>query len=179
MALRLLDRPGFLLLSEDTPLIDRRGHILPFPLRLGIRPDQSGRIPSEYVRTVKRMEFDPKTLIDIDYFRHRLGEATASSAILVGERNLGDISEIVPLAPHNTFKALLKYFVVGLGVYQGLEFLLEMGTWEVLGKAGLVSSRLYNSLRLLARAKGFKFILGRDQDKNCQTLIRFVEKSYT
>jgi len=45
MALELMRRPRFLLLGEDTPLIDRRGRILPFPLRLGVRPDQETGIP--------------------------------------------------------------------------------------------------------------------------------------
>lgn len=39
MALELLRQPEFLLLSEDTPLIDRYGTMLPFPLRLGVRPN--------------------------------------------------------------------------------------------------------------------------------------------
>jgi len=66
MALELMRRLGFSLLAEDTPLIDRRGRILPFPLRLGIRPEQETEIPAQYFRTVNRMEFDPKTLIDIE-----------------------------------------------------------------------------------------------------------------
>jgi len=74
MALELLRHPGFLLLGEDTPLIDRRGRILPFPLRLGVRPEQDTGIPPQHLRTVRRMEFDPKTLIDIEYFYDRLGQ---------------------------------------------------------------------------------------------------------
>ena len=68
MALRLLREPGFLLLSDDTPLIDRRGQILPFPLRLAVRAEVETGIPPEYLHTMKRMEFDPKTLIEIEYF---------------------------------------------------------------------------------------------------------------
>lgn len=36
MAMQLLPRPGFSLLGEDTPLVDREGKLLPFPLRLGV-----------------------------------------------------------------------------------------------------------------------------------------------
>jgi len=176
MALELLRQPDFLLLGEDTPLIDRRGRILPFPLRLGVRPEQDTKVPPQYLRTVRRMEFDPKTLIDIDYFRDRLGQVVEPGFILVGERNLGEVSEIVPLARHRAFKALVKYVVVGLGVYQGMEFLLERGLWEVLGKGGVAASRLYNSLRLLARTPSYRFILGRSTEKNCQTLLEFIRQ---
>src|SRR5205823_358414 len=95
MALELLRRPGFRLLGEDTPLVDRRGRLLPFPLRLGVRAGQDPGIPAEHLRTVQRMEFGPKTLIDIDYFADRLGDAVEPGLILIGERSLGDASEIV------------------------------------------------------------------------------------
>jgi len=178
MALELMRHPGFLLLGEDTPLIDRRGYILPFPLRLGVRPEQDTGIPSQYLRTMRRMEFDPKTLIDIEYFRDRLSKEVEPGMILVGERHLGEVSEILPLARHRGFNALLKYMVVGLGVYQGMEFLLERGLWELLGKGGVAASRLYNSLRLLSRAPAYRFVLGRNTKKNFQTLLEFIGQTY-
>jgi len=64
--------------------------------------------------------------------------------------------------------------VVGLGIYQGMEFLLERGLWEILGKSGVATSRFYNSVRLLARAPAYRFILGRNLDKNYQTLLTFL-----
>jgi len=174
MALELMRCPGFLLLGEDTPLIDRRGRILPFPLRLGARPEQETGVPPEHLRTVQRMEFDPKTLIDIEYFKDRLGGVVKADLLLVGERNLGEISEIVPLARRHALKALVKYMVVGLGVYQGMEFLLERGLTELLGKGGVAISRLYNSVQLLARAPAYRFVMGRNIEKNRQTLLDFV-----
>ncbi|MFC1884857.1 hypothetical protein ACFL2O_08805 [Thermodesulfobacteriota bacterium] len=176
MALKLLSQPGYMLLGEDTPIIDRKGRILPFPLRLGVRPDhETVGVPDKYIRTVNRMEFDPKKLIDIDYFRERIGTAVKPGIILVGQRNLGEVSEIIPISRLKAFKALLKYAVVGLGIYQGLEFMLERGTWELLGKAGVVSSRLYNSIRLLSQSKCYRFVLGRDIEKNCETLLEFAK----
>jgi len=177
MAWELLRQPGFLLLSEDTPLIDRRGRILPFPLPLGVRPGREIAVPPAYVRTVSRMEFNPKTLVDIDYFRDRLGEAVEPGWILVGERNLGEVSEIVPMARPRAFHAVVKYMVVGLGVYQGLEFLLERGLGDLLGKSGVGASRLYNGLRLLSRAPTYRFVLGRNPAKNCQTLVEFLRQT--
>ncbi len=174
MALELMRQPGFKLLGEDTPLIDRHGRILPFPLRLGVRLEQNPDIPPQYLRTIDRMEFDPKTLIDIEYFKDRIATEVEPGFILVGERNLSEISEIVPLARHQAFKAMLKYMIVGLGVYQGLEFLLERGLWDLLGKGTVVASRLYNSLALLYRAPAYRFVLGRNKAKNTQTLIDFL-----
>jgi hypothetical protein len=178
MSLELLRRPGFTLLGEDTPLIDRHGDILPFPLRLGVRAEQDPDIPKQFLRTVQRMEFDPKTLIDIEYFQDRLSGPIRPGCILVGQRNLGSVSSITPLARRKAFKALLKYMIVGLGIYQGLEFLLERGAWEMMGKGGLAASRTRNALKLLARAPSYRFTLGRDRDQNCVTLLEFLERSH-
>jgi hypothetical protein len=175
MALDLLRRPDFLLLGEDTPLVERSGRILPFPLHLGIRPEQQTDVPSRYLRTVRRMEFDPKTLIDIEYFSDRLSAPVDAGFLLVGSRNLSARSEIVPISRTQALKALTKYMIVGLGVYQGLEFLLERGARELLGKGTLVASRLRNALALLSRVRSYRFVLGRDLDRNCQTLVTFLD----
>jgi hypothetical protein len=45
-----------------------------------------------------------------------------------------------------------------------------------LGKVGTGFSRLYNSLRLLSRAKVYRFTLGRDHEKNRKTLLEFLER---
>jgi len=174
MALRLLDERGFELLGEDTPLIDRHGVIHPFPLRLGVRPESTPDVPPQFLRTMNRMEFDPKTLIDVEYFRDRIGTAVPPSCLLVGERNLGRVSSITPLSRRQGLAALLKYMIVGLGVYQGLELLLERGAWEILGKGGTVASRTYNAAQLLRRAPAYRFVLGRDLDLNYRTLLEFI-----
>lgn len=174
MALTLLTQPDFLLLAEDTPLIDRRGRILPFPLRIGVRPEQKVDVPSQYLRTVNRMEFDPKTLIDLEYFRDRLGGPVDPAALLIGERNLGEVSAIVPLSRRKALRALVNHMIIGLGVYQGMEFLLERGVWEVTGRLGVAGSRLYNSLELLRRAPAYRFVLGRDHKRNIETLLTFL-----
>lgn len=178
MTMELLRHPQFTLLSEDTPLIDRRGRIHPFPLRLGFRNDGGTEVPEDQRRTLQRMEFDPKTFVDLSFFRHRLSESVEPGLILVGERNLGSGSSIVPLPKRHAFGAMIKYLVVGLGVYQGLEFLLERGLWEMTGKAGVAASRTRNAIALLSRAPAYKFVLGRDTARNSQTMIDFIARRY-
>jgi hypothetical protein len=176
-ALQLLREPGFRLLSEDTPLIDRSGQILPFPLRLGVRLDQETGIPPQFLRTMKRMEFDPKKLIDLEYFRDRLGAKAAPALLLVGQRSLGENSEITPLERAPAFKALFSNMIIGMGVYQGLEFLLDRGLWDLAGKLNIVVSRTRNSLALLRRTRAHHFVMGRDLGRNMQTLLSFIEKN--
>lgn len=177
MSLELLRQDDFTLLSEDTPLIDRKGRMHAFPLRLGVHGEKTKKIPEEFQRTFERMEFDAKTFVDVDFYRHRVGETLPVSMIFVGERNLGDVSRIEPLSNRATLKALIKYLIVGLGVYQGLEFLLEEGIWDMTGKLGVFASRTRNGLVLMKRARAYKLVLGRDPQRNAATLMQFVRES--
>jgi hypothetical protein len=175
MALGLLRNPNFRLLAEDTPLVDRQATILPFPLRVGVRPGEQTGVPARYTRTLRRMEFDPKTVIDIDFFRDRIGAPTPTNYLFVGRRSLGTVSEIRPLSRAAALRSLINYMVVGLGVYQGLEFMLERGAFELLGKAGVVASRLRHAWALVNRSRPFLFVMGRDPARNCQALTAFLD----
>lgn len=179
MALSMLNRPGFGLLSEDTPLVDRRGQILPFHTCLGVKQGSPcPPVPNQFLRQVRRMEFDPKTLIDLECFGPRLEtQAFQPRYLLVGQRRLGKEAAIVPLARHRAWHALLTNMVVGIGIYQGLEFLLERGSWEVFARLGLVRSRLYNAWQLLRKTEAWQFQLGREVDRNGDELIRFLESA--
>jgi hypothetical protein len=178
MTMALLREPDFTILSEDTPLLDGNGRIYPFPLRLGFRNDGGTHVPEDQRRTLNRMEFDPKTFVDVEFFRHKVSEPVDVGLVLVGERNLGTMSAIIPLARRGALHAVIKYLVVGLGVYQGLEFLLERGLRDMTGKRGVVLSRLRHGVTLLRRADAWKFVLGRDTERNAQVLIEFIRQRY-
>ena len=117
------------------------------------------------------MEFDPKTLIDLDAFPGKISDSVDGRILLVGQRNLGDVSTIVPISRFTAFGAVLKYMVVGLGVYQGLEFLLERGSWELYGKFGLVASRFRNASALLRQCSTYRFIMGRNIQQNVPQIL--------
>ena len=57
LALRALQEPGIGLISEDSPLLDRRGRLHPFPLRIGVNETDADRLPPGSTRTIERMEF--------------------------------------------------------------------------------------------------------------------------
>ena len=107
LALRLLEAKGVKLLSEDSPLLGPDCQIYPFPLRLGVRPGgEPLAIPDHLCRTVQRMEFGPKTLIDIGYFQERLASPCPVGAILLGERWLTGPSSLRPGKRREAFRNL-------------------------------------------------------------------------
>ena len=177
LALKLLGLEGIRLLSEDSPVLSGSGMVLPFPLRIGVRvgSEPSG-IPMKYLRTVKRMEFGPKTLIDIEYFRDKIAAPFPIGAILLGERWLAGKSSILPERRYSAINAFIKSSVVGLGLYQGVEFVLERSGWEVLSKAGVAFSRLKTSLSAIRRSQIFRFRMGPDPEESAEVLAAFLGK---
>jgi hypothetical protein len=175
LALKLLGSEGVKLLSEDSPVISRQGEVFPFPIRIGVRVGgEPPGIPASFFRTVRRMEFGPKTLIDIDYFRDKIANSCPAGAILLGERWLAGPSWISPESRGRALKGFIHNSVVGLGLYQGVEFLLTSSPWELLGKMELAWSRLRNSLQVMRRSQVYRFAMGPDSEETFRVLRQFL-----
>lgn len=182
LALRLLGLEGIKLLSEDSPLISRSGEVFPFPLRIGVLVgEEPSGIPSKYLRTVQRMEFDPKTLIDIEYYKDKIGKQCPIGCILLGERLLSGSPFIRQDKRRSAINAFIKNAVIGLGLYQGMEFVFEKTAFEILGKTSLAFSRFHNSLKVIRQSQIRRFVMGPDINLNAEVLIKFIKefKSYS
>jgi hypothetical protein len=175
LTLQMLQTEGIRLLSEDSPLISRNGEVHPFPLRIGVQPgEEPPGTPPELARTVQRMEHGPKTLIDIEHYRDRIGERCPPGVILLGERWLAGPSAILPERRRRALDAFLRHCVVGLGLYQGVEFVFERTAWELIGKAGVALSRLRSSVSVIRRARVYRFAMGPDRRQSAQVLAEFL-----
>jgi hypothetical protein len=171
LALRALQADGVRILSEDTPLIDRRGRLHPFPLRIGINATDAERLPADHVRRIERMEFHPKLVLELDRFADRI-EANPQPLrhIVVGRRSLGTDARLESLPRRGAAGTLLREAVVGVGVYQGMEFILQRGPRDLIEKAGIVGTRALCCAGGLARARTWQLTLGRDHERNWEAL---------
>ncbi|HEX7475946.1 MAG TPA: hypothetical protein VF318_08275, partial [Dehalococcoidales bacterium] len=174
LALRLIKSGKFKLLSEDSPLISSRGEILPFPLRMGILPGGEQDIPAKYLYKADFLRIGTKIMVDIDYFADKIGTVSQPWMVLLGERVLGNESRIIPASKLRASKEFIKNSVVGLGLHQGLEYLLGGNIWGTIGKSALAWSRLNNSLKVLSRSQVYRYQIGHDFEKNNQVLIDFL-----
>ena len=178
LMLELLKYPNVKLISEDTPLLNSRGEILPFPIRIGIDANAGlTNLPEKYIRLVKRMEFEPKYLLDIEYFKDKIAKNPCKLKFTFeGIRCLGDDARIIPASKLQIFRAFFINSVIGLGVYQGIEFILLSSPLEIIKKFALLVSRLKNSGRAALKTKSYNFLTGSDKSKNIETLISFLDK---
>ena len=171
MALRALRDDGIRLLSEDSPLLDRRGRLHPFPLRIGINATDADRLPAGSVRRLERMEFHPKLALDLEAFGDRIEPAAQPLRhLVIGRRTLGREARLERVRRPAAVGTLVREGVVGVGIYQGMEFILQRGMRDVIGKLGVASTRTVCCAAGLARAQVWRATLGRDHERNWAVL---------
>jgi len=161
LCMEMMRRPEVKLLSDDTPLVSR-GRLLAFPTRIGIRGAKAAGIDPQYLRTMRRRNREPKTLLDVRYFQDRIASEISPDLLIVGARRNGNDSWIEPISAVKAIPSLMANLVFGLGLPQVVEFFLRGGTAEVLQKFSIVSYRLGAMAKLLWRAKCYRLALGRD-----------------
>jgi hypothetical protein len=171
LALRALRANGVRLLSEDSPLIDRRGRLHPFPLRIGINATDADRLPPGSVRRLERMEFHPKLALDLSAFADRVEPAPRPLRhLVIGRRSLGREARLERVRRPAAVGPLLREAVVGVGIYQGMEFILQRGMRDVVGKLGVGLTRAGCCSAGLARARVWRATFGADHERNWSVL---------
>lgn len=164
------------ILSEDSPLIDASGRVLPFPLRFGVKGEKPADFADEHLVYLERMEFDPKYLISLDAFEGRIATAPAVPRFLFfGERTLGRECVIRPASRAAGARYLLRDMVIGVGLYQGLEFLLQSSVLDLFRSTTLFLSRFQRAFALLRGTEMYVVELGRDPHHNATHLIAFLK----
>lgn len=182
LALNLLSNadPRISLISEDSPLLNHSGTLLPFPLRIGINPDAPiPPVDPSLTRYTKRMGFSPKRTIDIQQFRDKIcTDAVKPRAVLLGIRSTGNAASIMPTNKFSSIKHCLMNSVIGVGLYQGMEFLMRERLSSLLKQSGTLLSRMSANIHLLARARFYHFIVGRDTQENYRALTVFLRNHF-
>jgi hypothetical protein len=170
----LLRHPDVKLLSDDSPFVDTEGKLHAFPLHLGLLAGSESEVPEKHRRLVRRMEFGPKYLVNYESFADRVSPCADPGIVLLGGRTLSQECRIEPAGMRAGIRGMVVNSVVGMGLFQGLEFILERSPWELLAKAQIGWSRLANCLRLLRRSRICHLHLGRDLDRNASTVVEYA-----
>jgi hypothetical protein len=171
LALRALREPGVRLLSDDSPLLDRRGRAHPFPLRIGIGREAARALPPDQVRRIERLEYPVKYVVSIDAFRAQIErEPQPLAHIVVARRRLGTNATLRTQSRGAVVGPLFREGVVGLGLAQMIEWVLQRGPRDALGKVGIAARRAACCASATSRAQTWQLDIGRDDDRNWKAL---------
>jgi hypothetical protein len=176
MALRALRDDRVQLLSEDSPLMDRHGRLHPFPLRLGVNVHAADSLPEGQTRLMQRMEFHPKLVLEVDAFADRIAAGPAELRhLVVGRRTLGTTAALERIPRRAVLGTMLREAVVGVGLYQGMEFVLQRGLRDVPNQALPAFTRAACCAAALRGSSVWRLTLGRDHDANWRALEPLLE----
>ena len=176
LGLRALRDGNVKLLSEDSALLDRRGYLHPFPLRIGVNATDAKKLPAGHVRRIERMELHPKIALEIEAFRDRIEhEPQPLRHIVIGRRSLGSSATLKPLPRRSALPVLFREAVVGVGIYQGMEWLLQHGMRDVVRQTYPALTRSRCCLAGLRRANVWLLTVGRDHERNWSTLHQLLD----
>jgi hypothetical protein len=178
IGLHLLRYRQVKILSDDSPFIDRHGRALAFPLRLGLLPGSEHTVPAESRRTIERMEFGPKHLVNYSFFRERVCASAEPGLLFVGARTMTKECRVEKISRLAGMRSCITNCVVGVGLFQGLEFILQSSPWELIMKGRLGFSRAWNCWQLLRRSEVCRIYLGRDPELNALTLLEYAENTF-
>ena len=180
MALSLLQDREIKLMSDDEPIYNSSGELLPFPLRIGtLNQDILKTIPEQYVYSIDRMEFGVKHFIDCGYWDAQIERRCLTDCVLFfTQRVLNGTAAVTPISKFPVFKALIRDAVIGIGLYQGVEFLFSHSSLEVLSKFWLAAKRLRFAAKLIRTAQTYQLTLSNDIQENARVLKHFI-KNYS
>jgi hypothetical protein len=176
LALEAIKTEGVKLLSEDSPVLDHRGRLHPFPLRIGVNAKDVERLPAGASRRIERVWLHPKVAVEVESFADRVANRPHDLRhIVVGRRSLAATPSLEPIARRAAVKPLTREAVFGVGLYQGLGFAHQRGTRELVRKARIAAARGRACATALAGAQVWRLTLCRDSERNWELLRTLLE----
>lgn len=171
-----LEDESFDLISDDTPIVDSKGDIKSFPIRIGIEDNKKNqklleKVPDSFKSELLRKQYGSKKLIDITYFEQRLTNPTGNKTILVqGFRYNSNKCEINKIGKLKMFKYLVINMIVGIGLPMIIEYFLESSFKDKFVNISILMKRTFAAIRLLIKSQCYEVYLGTDVENNVKKL---------
>ncbi|WP_372654692.1 hypothetical protein [Halobacteriovorax sp.] len=176
----LLNYDDIELLSDDTPLIDKSGKILPFPLRLGAYPDIIKNIKKaeENIYLLKRQEYGTKVLISIDGITNKVASKkdALKQIFFQGKRVDGSSSRIIKANIIQKFYYLGYNMVIGFGLPMIFEYFWEKGINDFFVKVKIAFYRFISMCRIISRNDFYIYETGNNPKLNAEILYDFLKE---
>ena len=184
LLMQFLKDERFKIISDDIPIINLIGEILPFPIKIGLS-DLPGNLkvvdPERNYYTMDRGNYGKKQLLCLDGLPGRVESINKKfhKVILIEAFRYNSKTSILKNAGiFSTGKGLLKHGVIGLGLPMVIEYFWENGPEDFLRKTKIFFLRMFAFTNLLFRAKRMKLFLGKNPQEASEVITQYVVDNY-
>lgn len=174
--LDMLSYPRVKIISDDSPVIDRNGHVHSFPLRVGVNAKEY--IPEEMTKECyyfERKEYGLKKLIPIDSFPNDICAFGSKVVLFSGKRTTGGSCIIKPISSPEMLFLLCKNMFIGIGLPMIIEYFIEFSFKDCICLLKIALLRMRAGCRLYLNSKKYKVFLGNDRNINSKTIYQFIK----
>lgn len=184
LLMQFLKDERFKIISDDIPLINFSGEIIPFPIKIGLS-DLPGNLkvenPEENFYTMDRGLYGKKQLLCLRGLPGRVESSNRSfkKVLLIEAFRYNSKTSILKDADFlSTMKGLFKHGVIGFGLPMVIEYFWEKGFWDFLLKTRIFFSRLFSFTSLMFRARNMKLFLSKNPAEASEVIIKYVVNNY-
>jgi hypothetical protein len=174
-------RAGASMVAEDMVLVDDSGRVRPLPFPIGVTDEATlASVPPDQRWLEKRLEGGDKWRVDAAAFSSAVTPLTplGSLTLLSGVRLLNGQPGFRRVPPARAVRFLLRDAVLGVGLYQGLEYLLNGPAPRRSALLPVFFRRGRAALGLIKRTPLFEFDMSRRIDDNAAALIDFMNRGH-
>ena len=176
LALQVLESDGVKLLSDDAPLIDRRGMVYPFPLRMGLTASDAPAEARTRLRPIELMEARAKLAIEVETFKDRIAaHPEPLRHLVIGRRVLTDKASLYQARRRDAVGPLFRESIVRPNFYEGLRILQENGGKEKVQKFRGLAGRAVCCASFLKGARVWALDMGTNHASNRDALLPLLE----
>lgn len=177
-----LDQEGVSIISDDSPFIDIKGNIHPFPIRIGYELNSYSRERLKKYEDKSyhfdRDEYDAKKLIDILEFENEISQNSINNKTILfqGKRvNSKDTCSFKKISKLKMWRYLMKNMVVGVGLPMVLEYYLESSWSDKFKNMKILVSRALSASMLLMKSECYEVYLSFSPDANFKKLNELID----
>jgi hypothetical protein len=170
----LLENPEVKIISDDMPLVDRRGAVHPFPSKISLNAKpESGLLAKLDWHEFRRAYYSPKWTTSLAQIYERIDmqpqsnrtKLIAGFRLSQGESLLSEVPKwkmVVPLCEH---------MIVGIGLPQVIEIFLSFALIDFIRLPFYAFKRTTAALALLLKSDCYYLYLGPDKSYNAQLIL--------
>ena len=182
LLIELLKNKEVRMISDDIPLVNHEGSIVPFPIKIGTNEEglQSLNLEgnTQDVFSLNREFYGKKIFVSVDAIKERVAtlDKTYQNIILINGKRKESLKTTIEKANLiSTFLGLFYHGIIGIGLPLIFEYFWEFGIFDFARKAKIFFIRLRNFTCLMLKASNYKMDLGKDSTQAAQKILELAK----